>query len=273
MMLDHPGWLLSPDGRARRAFRDGETVWTVVREPTSDTSTATVEIHSRTPTDKTDILARSDWFDPAILPNVLRISNLIRDMGRIHRVRNPDLWDALLPPILHQRRRSEDASRMYRSLCETYGRTVTTEAGPALLAPSPATVVDLPDSAFDEIRLRGKAKPLRMVAKTYLSRVKGWKVLSPAELFAELQAVPYVGRWTAGVAIADVTNDYGFYAFTGLSGHARWMELFTATGTDLTESQFKEMWTHLDRRQLSTLVLLTLASTPADWQRKPWPAQ
>jgi hypothetical protein len=83
-------------------------------------------------------------------------------------------------------------------------------------------------------------------------------VLSPAELFAELQAVPYVGRWTAGVAVADITNDYSFYAFTGLSGYARWQELFTATETDLTESQFKEVWTQLDRHQLSTLVLMAL---------------
>jgi DNA-3-methyladenine glycosylase II len=272
-MLDHPGWLLSPDGRVRRAFRDGETLWTVTCDPAGDTSTATVEIHSRTPTDKADILARGDWFDPATLPDILRTLEPIRDVGRIRRVRNPDLWDALLPPILRQRSRADDASRMYRRLCETYGRTVTTEAGPALLAPRPETVAELPDSAFNEIRLRGKSKPLRMVAKAYLSRAKSWTVLTPAELFAELQTIPYVGRWTAGVAVADVTNDYSFYALAWPSGCARWQKLFTATSTDLTESGFKEVWAQLDRRQLSTLVLLALASTLLDRQRCSWPAQ
>jgi DNA-3-methyladenine glycosylase II len=272
-MLDHPGWLLSPDGRVRRAFRDGEAVWTVVCDPAGDTSMATVEIHSRTSTDKADILARGDWFDPASLPDILRTSEPIRDMPRIRRIRNPDLWDALLPPILCQRQRVDDASRMYRRLCEAYGRTVKTEAGLALLAPRPDTVAELPDSTFSEIRLRGKAKPLRMAAEAYLSRAQSWTVLTTAELFADLQTIPYVGRWTAGVAIADATNDYSFYAFAWPSGCARWQKLFTATSTDVTESQFKAAWAQLDRQQLSTLVLLALASALPDWQRSPWPVQ
>ena len=204
---------------------------------------------------------RGDVFDPAVLPTKLRMSRPVRDMRCVHRFRNPDLWGALLPPILHQRRRALDAARMYRSLCEAHGPQVSTEAGPALLAPRPDTVAGLSDSAFNAIGLRGKAAPLRKIASAYMDRATSWSGLSHGELYTELLAVPGVGKWTAGIAIADVTNDFSFYAFSGLSTFTRWQEMFSAIESGLTADEFKRTLERLNRHQLSTFVLLALASS------------
>jgi hypothetical protein len=254
-LLDHPGWLRSSDGHTCRAFSRGATVWTVVYRPSE--STAATEVHSHTAASMADV------FDPADLATPLSSLGVLRKMGRVHRLRNPDVWDALLPPLMHQRRTVDDAAGMYRRLCDTHGRVISTEVGPALLAPRPDVVAGLSDSAFAAISLKGKAKPLRAMANAYLARTAGWTTDSPGELFKELLTLPYVGRWSAGVVTSDVTSDFSYYVFSGDVSYERWQELFRMIGSDLSAARFKEAWDGLDRCQLSTLVLLTLASTRA----------
>ena len=87
------------------------------------------------------------------------------------------------------------------------------------------------------------------------------------ELFADLQTVRHIGTWSAGAIVADVTNDFSYYSFFGEPVHSRWRELFLSLNTDLPEHYFKDIWTNLDRNQLSTLVALLLASKTADCSR------
>lgn len=231
-------------------------MWTVVYRPPG--KTAATEIHSDS------AVSMADVFDPADLPEPFRSLDAFRGMRRFHRLRNPDIWDALLPPLMHQRTTAKDAAGKYRRLCETYGRTVATDVGPALLAPRPDVVAELSDSDLAAIKLRGKAEPLRAMATAYLARATGWTNLSAGELYGELLTLPYVGRWSAGVATADVTNDFSYYAFSGQYVYARWQELFAEIGSELTMFQFRAAWDWLDRRHLSTVVLLTLASNRVD---------
>lgn len=259
MSLDHPGWRRDGSGCARRGFRSGDALWAVICEPTSVTFAPSIEVVRRS-----DVaVARPvvDWFDSTTLPTIFRAASSLRDRGRVHRVRNPDLWDALIPPILRQRRRADDAERAYRRFCEAHGSTVITTAGPTVLPADPEMVVALPDEAFITLGLRGKEEPLRTVAEAYLKRAANWKQLPPAELFAELQTVTGIGAWTAGVAVADITNDHSFYKIPGYIAYHRWQERLAETDSSLTESDFVEAWKKMNNEQLSTLTVLLLAST------------
>ena len=152
---------------------------------------------------------------------------------------------------------------MYRKLCETHGTKVDTKAGPTHLVPRPEVVLTLTDEELIALGMRSRVNSLRTAAHAYLTHADVWRNLSAVELFADLQTVRHVGRWTAGAVVADVTNDFSYYSFSGEPVYARWRELFTALGTDLPEHHFKDIWTNLDRNQLSTLVALLLVSKGA----------
>lgn len=261
LSLDHPGWFHDDSGRTRRGFRTDDTLWAIICEPTSITFTPPVEVVRRPDAALTPLVV--DWFDSTTLPTIFRAAISVRDWRRVHRVRNPDLWDAMIPPILRQRRRANDAKRAYRRLCEAHGTTtIITTAGPTVLPPDPETVVALPNEAFITLGLRGKEEPLRAIAEAYLKQTANWKQLPPAELFTELQTVPGIGTWTAGAAIADITNDHSFHKIPAYIAYRRWQEKFAEADSGLTEPDFVKAWKRLNNEQLSTLTVLLLTSTP-----------
>jgi len=104
MVLDHPGWLKSPSGRVRRAFREGEAVWTAICEPVSEGFEPVVEIIRSAGV--LGLRLDVDGFDPADLEVPSVFAQPLRARGRVHRVRNPDLWDTR-----HRRPAPEDSSR------------------------------------------------------------------------------------------------------------------------------------------------------------------
>jgi DNA-3-methyladenine glycosylase II len=148
----------------------------------------------------------------------------------------------------------------YRELCEEHGNRVDTTAGPTYIAPSPSNLLTLINARMIEREVRGRLRVLREVAQAYLTHADGWQNLSAVELFADLQSVRHIGKWTAGAIVADVTNDFSFYSFSGEPAHGRWRQLFIAMETDLPERDFANLRPELDRNQLSTLVALLLAS-------------
>jgi len=182
----------------------------------------------------------------------------VRDILQIWRIRNPSLWDALIPPLLHQRRTATEAANQYRRLCATHGRTITTTAGPALLPPLPETVAVLPDQAFIDLQTRGKQEHLRTAAEAYLKHADHWATLSPANLFTELQTVTYVGAATAGAAVADLTNDYSFHTLPAHTAYHHWQKLVADPCDTPTQDDFTNAWTHLTQEQRSTLIVVIL---------------
>lgn len=266
LVLDHPGWLTDGHGHARRAFTINDTLWTVTREPTNAMLTANIDITQPTIIYEHPII---DWFDPTILPSAFRSATLIRDGIRICRIRNPSIWDALIPPILHQRRTVTEAAKQYRRLCAAHGRTITSIASSAHLPPHPETVATLPDDAFFELGMRGKQEHLRTAAEAYLRHADHWASLSPAELFTELQTVTYIGAATAGAAVADLTNDYSFCTIPAHTAYHHWQKLVADPGNTPTQDDFTTAWTHLTQEQRSTLIVviltgITLSNTNSD---------
>lgn len=256
MALDHPGWITEASGRVRRAFRHGNTTWVAICE--SDQVAFEPTVQTSSPADTTVMTALIDWFDPSILPEFFHPTTAYG--ARVQRVRNPDLWDALLPPILRQRRAANHAERIYRQLCIDHGSIVPTTAGLTLLPPTAKTVANLPDEAFINLGIRDKRQSLRAAAEAALDRAPTWTNLPPSQLFTELQTIPHIGAWTAGAIVADTTNDHSHYSIPVDAAHRRWKEFLTLPSAAQSERDFSEAWATLDRPQRSTLVALLLAA-------------
>lgn len=257
LAVDHPGWLTNHHGHTRRAFHSGDTLWVAVYKPNGTPFTPTIEIIQPGTITKNPII---DRFDPTVLPPLFHHATPVRDNVQLGRIRNPSLWDALIPPLLHQRRTVIEAANQYRRLCAAHGRTITTTAGTALLPPCPETVAVLPDQVFIDLRIRGKQEHLRTAAKAYLTHADHWAALSPADLFAELQTVPYIGAATAGAAVADLTNDYSFHTLPAHTAYHRWQKLVADPGDTPTQDDFTTTWTHLTPEQRSTLIIVILTT-------------
>src|SRR5262245_43752161 len=103
LLRDHPGWMTSAEGRVRRGLRSGDAVWTVVCEAVSVGFEPTIEIHRRDET--VDMRLAIDRADPARLIVPDYVSRPLVARGAVHRVRNPDLWDAWVVAALRQHNR------------------------------------------------------------------------------------------------------------------------------------------------------------------------
>jgi DNA-3-methyladenine glycosylase II len=256
MMLDHPAWLTAEDGRARRAFRTGDSVWSVVctpRESTGHTVNLACVIGDEAAAPVIDVI------DPSTLTAPDEVGEPLRADGPIGRVRNPDLWDALATSIVRQVIRAGQARKLYRAFCQTHGAKIETAAGSAWLFPSPETVLTISDDGFAHLGMAFKRRPLCAAAEAYLQHSKEWADLSSARLSAELQTVPRIGPWTAGATVADVTNDYSLYPFADLAVRTWATNLAPALAWPTDEPAFAESWQRLAGDQLSMWTLLTLA--------------
>lgn len=257
MMLDHPAWLTADDGRARRAFRSGAGVWSVVCTPRLDGTGHAVDVAC--------VLGESaaaplvDVIDPSMLTAPVEIGGPLRAAGPVGRLRNPDLWDALATSIVRQVIRAAQARQLYRGFCQSHGDEIETSAGSAWLFPSPETVLSLPDVEFARLGLAFKRRPLRAAAEAYLECGKEWADVPSVRLIAELQTVPSVGPWTAGATVADITNDYSLYPFADLAVRTWATSLAPALSWPSDEPTFAKLWQGLAGDQLSMWTLLTLA--------------
>ena len=261
LVLDHPGWRVRVDSGVLRAFWSEDAVWvTNCNTVCSTFNSTTVIVHG---TDSADAPAAScivDWFDPASLPDIFQRTAEVRSCGRVHRLRNSDLWDALLPQVLRQRRRLVDANRMYRSLCHVHGERIETPQGTALLPPRPAMIAGLGDEAFHRVGLRYKAEALRTIAQAYVERGADWADMAPSELCLALQDVTGIGSWTARMTVADLTNDFSTLESVEFGKPGTWERFSAASGGALTLQDFQEQWRSLTPAQLSTLAVLSI-----DW--------
>jgi DNA-3-methyladenine glycosylase II len=265
MLVDHPGWFLSAPGRIERPFRwrHRTRVINCRREGAGFEATADV-VH---PPDAVGAVAAQKLvtvFDPDTLPEPFRSVAPIRECGQIQRLRSPDLWSALLPPVLQQHMRTSDGVRRYRRLCHAYGEEVRTTSRTAPLPPRPETVLGFDDAAFARIGLTpAMADRLRSVASTYLEHAELWLTLTPGRLLYVLQEVRHVGPWMAATATADLTNDFSVYPRPLFATPGIWDQLSQISDSRPTPNDFDRAWQRMTREQKSTLAALSI-----DWKTR-----
>ncbi|MGH3873325.1 MAG: hypothetical protein ACRDSR_17760 [Pseudonocardiaceae bacterium] len=255
VMIDYPSWLCADNGAAYRAVRCGNALWSLTVTPTDGSGQRTDAHHVRGASDAPTL----DVIDPAVLIGPTAMVASLCTAGTVARWRNPDLWDALVTAIMRQVIRAGQARKLYRAFSHAYGESVSTPLGQALLIPTPETVLMVPDAEFARLGMAFKTRPLRAAAEACLEFGAKWAELAPAVLVTEVQKVRRVGPWTAGAAVADLTNDYTVYPFADLAVRTWAQRLTPQRCWPNTEPEFARAWARLAGNQLSDWTLLTLA--------------
>lgn len=244
-MLDHPGWDttgVSPT----RAMRTPDGVWLL---------TASGEAR---------LLAGSgdappvDVYDPAMLNGAAlppRLADALAALGPVRRWRNTDLWDALATAIIRQVIRAGQARRIHHAFRAAAGDP----AGATGLMPTPERVVSMTAEEFGALGMAFKRRPLQAAAAAYLDHYAEWAQLPADVLVKALQAVPRIGPWTAGAAVADHTGDYSLYPYADLAVRTWAATADPHTAWPADEPGFAAKWRTLAGPHLSTLTALTLA--------------
>ena len=185
---------------------------------------------------------------------------LLVDVGTVHRVRNPNLWDAIATAIIRQVIRAPHARRMYQEFCQAHGDVVVdTDGFEHWLMPAPDRVLELDDDAFTALGMAFKRKGLRSAASAYAQSGPTWVDRSPDVLVSELQAVPHIGPWTARAAVADFSNAWALYPYDDLAvrtwARRAMPDVMWAEG----EAAFASQWRELGGEQIADITVLTLA--------------
>lgn len=253
LMTDHPGWIIWPeDGYAQRAFRSGDTVWMVSCYRAEESFLPVVEVvHQTTPSVDDRLVV--DTFDVAALPPHVRRALFPGDTARVHRICNPDVWDALLMPIFRHRISITAAADRYRAFCARYGTIVTTKLGSALLPPRPEIAATLDDDP----EVTGRRMPvIREVARMYLQLNPDGADLAPSALYDTMRRLPRIGKWSAARIVADTTGDFSFHTHPGFGTHKQRQQHAADLGTTDQEADPKALWESCDYQQRSTIVAL-----------------
>jgi DNA-3-methyladenine glycosylase II len=187
------------------------------------------------------------------------LGGALTSLGPVLRVHNGDLWDAIGTAIIRQVIRAGQARLMYRRFCQAHGELVTTPSGEAYLFPRPAVVCDLPAAAFADLGMAFKHRALFAAAQATLIHREQWQRLAPTALVQALQAVPRIGPWTAGAAVADWSGDFAVYPYADLAVRTWASRAAPTTVWPADEPTFAALWRRAGVRQLSALTLLTLA--------------
>ena len=188
------------------------------------------------------------------------LASALAGLGRVGRVPNADLWDAIGTAILRQVIRAAQSKKLYRAFCAAHGERILLPGGEVYaLFPRPEVVLALRDEQFTALGMAFKRRPLRAAADAYREYGAKWRELPPAALVAELQGVPRIGPWTAGAAVADYSNDWSLYPYADLAVRTWATRAAPTWNWPQDEPTFGSAWRALAGDHLSALTLLTLA--------------
>ncbi|WP_206442015.1 hypothetical protein [Streptomyces boncukensis] len=257
LTIDHPGWLTGTSGEPVRLVTHEGVPWLAEWQPAAGLVLRPVGAEG-TATPSAPRTA------PQELPNTREAAPVVRQfatLGIVQRLTNPSLWDAITTAILRQVVRAEQARKLYRRWCADHGRTIDTAVGPLALAPSPETVLGLPDEAFAEAGTAFHRTALRAAATAYTKHQAAWAQLAPEDLVKALDEVPRIGPWTASAIAADYTGDFSIYPHGDLAVRTwarRAAPEFPFPGTDRTFAARWRRFADDDRTQLHALTLFAL---------------
>ncbi|MGW7463641.1 hypothetical protein ACWGJT_02785, partial [Streptomyces xantholiticus] len=194
LTTDHPAWEQTPDGRPVRAVRSGTGLWVASWGPN--------ELELRCITGSEDHKPTIVTTDPSVLPATTpaALRTGLDALGTSRRMANPCLWDAITTAILRQVVRADQARRLYRTWCRTYGTSVGIGELTLAVAPDDTTVLHLEDDAFAAVGAKFHRTALQAAATAYERHAVHWQDMSAGDLAAALTTIPRIGPWTAGAA-------------------------------------------------------------------------
>ncbi|MGQ4479366.1 hypothetical protein [Streptomyces sp. SAS_276] len=255
LTTDHPAWHHYADGACARAVQAGSGLWVMSYGSHGlrvDCVQGGEDIKpSFVVTDPADL--------PAAAPAALRTG--LTQLGVSQRLANPRLWDAITTAILRQVVRADQARKLYRTWCSTYGTTLDGPFGPLAVAPDHTRVLSLPEDSFSAIGAKFHRTALQAAAEHYEQHHKTWEHLDAAALVTALTAIPRIGPWTARAAAADFTGDFSIYPHDDLAVRT-WAGQIAPDypWPDKKDKAFGPLWTGWAADNPTALHTLTLAT-------------
>lgn len=256
LLIDHPAWTVLPDGTTCRLVTVGADAWFMAWDgialvpsklggPTADSAPASVE----TPT--VDLPPRAPR----------QLSEALGQLGTVHRLPSPTLWEAITSGLLRRIIRAPQARALYQRWITAYGATWDTPAGVMHTVPSPDEVLLLAEEQFATVGAALHRKALPAAAAACLEHSEEWAQLPADDLVKALQEVSGIGPWTAACAAADFTGDYSVYPHGDLAVRT-WARRAAPTAPLPDDTrEFEAAWGRWapDRPQLHALTTHTLA--------------
>lgn len=249
VMTEHPAWTLTGQVR-RRAFAgpEGER-WVAT---VSDRCLTVEALAGTTTTLGADAFALPDQ----AAGGVPELAIALEALGRVARVGNPDLWDAVAVAIVRQVIRADHARRLYQEFCRAYGERV--DEGLTLF-PRPDALLKLTNDDFTSTGMAFKRPALRAAAAAFAEHGDQWRETDPETLIKDLQRVPRIGPWTAQAAVADWSNRFDLYPYADLAVRTWATRAAPSYDWPADEPGFGRMWRALAGDHLNEITLLTLA--------------
>ncbi|WP_378733312.1 hypothetical protein [Nocardia brasiliensis] len=261
LMLDHPAWFHTVDGRAHRLISDNDQAIAFV---TTECLPQTLFLHCD-PVGPCPVPINVGYFDPDALTGPITLTAPLHALGAVSRLANPYLWDALGTAILGQFVTPTHLGRLYDRLCRAYGRRVHAPHGDdRWLFPRPDVIISLGRDDITDVLTRVKLPALQHAASAYLGHGKQWtRSLTEGTPAAELveviaTALPQLDHATISRAVADHTNDFTVYPIdTTLRSSV--CRLSTRHSWPVGDDDFHTEWQAMTGEQQSTWTVLTLA--------------
>ncbi|MFD9467319.1 hypothetical protein [Streptomyces sp. NPDC060027] len=202
--------------------------------------------------------------DPSPLPDAVpaALRDGLNDLGATQRLTNPWLWDAITTAILRRVVRADQARKLYRKWCASYGTTVQRPCCELAVAPTPEQVLELTDDQFADIGAKLHRGALQAVATHFQRHALQWSHMDADDLVAALVSVPRIGPRTAAAAACGYTGDFAIYPHDDLAVRT-WAARIAPSypWPDKRDKGFGRLWTGwagTDRTALHTLTLSTL---------------
>jgi 3-methyladenine DNA glycosylase/8-oxoguanine DNA glycosylase len=256
LTTDHPAWQTGEDEQRARAVRTASGTWVLSFDRQG--------LHMACVQGTEDVKPTFVTTDPARLPAAapLPLRDGLNQLGTTQRLANPWLWDAITTAILRQVVRADQARKLYRAWCGTYGTTVDGPFGTLAVAPTAGEVLCLAEQQFTGIGAKFHRTALEAAARYYERHHSEWEQKDASDLAVALTRIPRIGPWTAAAAAADFTGDFSIYPHDDLAVRT-WAAQIAPEHPwpGKKDKAFGPMWTGwaaADRAALHTLTLATL---------------
>lgn len=255
LTTDHPAWHGYDDGAYARAVRTASGIWTVSHDRDGIRMTCVQGSEDVKP----KLVSTEPAHLPPAAPAALR-EGLTR-LGVTQRLANPWLWDAITTAILRQVVRADQARKLYRTWCGTYGTVIDGPSGELAVAPSHTEVLGLADYCFSAVGAKFHRTALQAAAEHYERHHQDWEQATPEDLVAGLTSIPRVGPWTARAAATDFTGDFSIYPHDDLAVRT-WAAKIAPdyAWPDKKDKAFGPLWVGWARHDRTALHTLTLAT-------------
>ncbi|MFF7130453.1 hypothetical protein [Streptomyces sp. NPDC008240] len=256
LTTDHPAWHAYDDGARARAVRTVSGIWALSHDRDG--------LHVACVDGTEDVKPAFVSTDPAHLPPAApaALREGLARLGVTRRVANPWLWDAITTAILRQVVRADQARKLYRAWCSTYGTTVEGPRGALAVAPAPGEVLTLAEEQFTEVGAKFHRTALQAAAAHYERHHTEWEQLDAGALATALTRIPRIGPWTAAAAACDYTGDFSIYPHDDLAVRTWAAQVAPAyPWPGKKDKSFGPLWTGWagsDRTALHTLTLSAL---------------